>query len=120
MPNGLPGHSETDWAEWRGEITSLVKEGLAWMKRHESEEFSYHREVGAHIAETKGFIAQSMQHRAELAHRVEVLEITMGRLDRDMEGVKTRMNLLFATMIPIALSVAGFVIMQLWDHLKTP
>jgi hypothetical protein len=114
MPNG-PEFSENEWSRWRGEVTSLLREGQAWMARHESEEFAYHDRVHQHIVETKEFIATTAQHRGDLAARVVKLETTSTDALRDVEQLKTRMNIMFTTLLPIA----AWAIFQLIEHLKS-
>jgi phage-related protein len=84
------------------------------MQRHEREEFSYHERIEEHMGDTKSFIAQSGQHRQDVSSRVSELEVTTRELIKDVEALKTRMTVMFSTLLP----VAGWAIWQLIDHFR--
>lgn len=117
MPNGTPTE-EREWSEWRGEITQMLRESQAWMKRHEEMEFAYHTRVEAHMAETRTFIGESAQQRRHLDQRMAMLETDVKRIDRDMEQIKARLivgGVFFGTVI---LPIAGWALFQIIDHFK--
>ena len=128
MPNGS-GFSENEWATWRGMVTNMLAsaekrdgEMVEWMRRHEQEEFGYHNTVATHMADTKGWIAQSSQHRIDLAQRVSQVELVAERIDQHVqtvdkttEGLRTRLNILFSTLVPIG----AWAIWQLIEHFRT-
>lgn len=113
--NGFRGMVEAKLEAISAQLTDMRQ----WTNKHETEEFQFHGRVEAQMLETARIMATSVEHRQDLARRIDHMELELRDLWTLSQTVRRDVTLLFGGLVVvnvIALPIAAWVLWKIVNH----
>jgi hypothetical protein len=95
-------------------IRESLADMKAWTKSHETEEFAFHGRVEGHMVDTARVMATSVEHRQDLARRIDHIELEMRDTWNLMQTIRRDVTLLFGGLIVVSVCVMPIIGYALW------